>query len=387
MSIHAELWGAGARGARLRALARVSALTLLAGLAGCQIFAPDLAPDAAARPAPAWVGIERSDIFESVSPKTRLVGRLQKVIAREEDTFPDLARRFNLGYEELVAANPGVDPWLPGEGTEIVLPTAHVIPEGPREGVVVNVAALRLWWFGEPGSDGRQTVITHPIGIGRVGWSTPLAETTVVSKTADPTWYPPASVRKEHAEAGDPLPGVVPPGPDNPLGGHAIYFALPSYLMHGTNKPWGVGMRVSHGCIRLYPEDIEALFDRIGRGTKVRIVDQPWLGAWLDGELYFEAHAPLEDGDRDWTAAIERLAVLADGTPVDWIRAGAISAAAAGYPVPVTASTPPPDDWLALAPRVDNRPRGNYRAVALAAEPAEAEAASGAGLAREAGTP
>lgn len=385
MASHDERQRAPASAARLQLRSVLFATALSAALGGCQVFVPRSGPEA--DPAPGWAGLERTDVFAGVSPKTRLVGRIQKVVASDEDTFPDLARRFNLGYEELVAANPGIDPWLPGEGTEVVLPTAHVLPDGPREGVVINVAALRLWWFGEPESDGRQTVITHPIGIGRVGWSTPLAETTVVSKSTDPTWYPPASVRKEHAEAGDPLPGVVPPGPENPLGRHAIYLALPSYLVHGTNKPWGVGMRVSHGCIRLYPEDIAALYDHVGRGMKVRIVDQPWLAAWADGELYFEAHAPLEDGDRDWTAGIERLARVAGGVPVDWIRAGAISAAASGYPVPVSASTPPPEEWLALAPRVENRARGNYRLSSLDVEPSLPEAASGAGLAREAGTP
>jgi L,D-transpeptidase ErfK/SrfK len=278
-----------------------------------------------------------------------------------------------------VAANPGVDPWLPGEGTAVFLPTAHVIPEGAREGVVVNVPAMRLWWFGPPDEAGRQTIVTHPVGIGRVGWSTPIAETAVVDRTRDPTWYPPASVREEHAEAGDPLPAAVPPGPDNPLGEYAVRLALPGYLLHGTNKPWGVGMRVSHGCIRLYPEDIESLFPALAPGTKVRFVDQPWLAGRRGGEVYFEAHAPLEDGEREWTVGIDRLAEAAGELPVDWMRAGAVAVGGRGIPFPVSAGTAGPVDWLAGAPAVENRARGNYgeRLANVSAD----EAAAGEGSA------
>ena len=173
-----------------------------------------------------------------------------------EDTLPDIARRFNLGYEEIARANPGVDPWVPGEGREIVLPTQFVLPAAPREGLVINLAQLRVFYFPKVKEGEPQTVITHPIGIGKVGWQTPEGSTKVTGKRTNPTWFPPASVRKEHKEAGDPLPSKVPPGPDNPLGAHMMTLGWPSYLIHGTNKPYGVGLRSSHGCIRFYPEDI-----------------------------------------------------------------------------------------------------------------------------------
>jgi L,D-transpeptidase ErfK/SrfK len=337
------------------------AMALSVLLAACAPLSASRASQAAANPLDGWAALERADVFEGVAAETQLVGRLQKVIAKNEDTFTDIARRFNLGYEELRAANPGVDPWLPGEGTEILLPTAHVIPAAPREGVVINLPAMRLWWFGPPDAQGRQTVITHPIGIGKLGWSTPLGEFQVLSRAKDPSWYPPASVRREHEKAGDPLPAVVPPGPENPLGRHAVRLNNPLYLLHGTNKPAGVGMRVSHGCIRLYPEDIERLFDRLAPGTPVRMVDQPWQAGWQDGQLLFEAHGGLEDGQFDWMTGLELLRERAGELPVEWARAAAVSRAGMGMPLPVTAGSPPPEQWLARAPTVENRARGNYR--------------------------
>src|SRR5690606_15287792 len=221
-----------------------------------------------------------------------VVGEPLVIRSRYEDTFVALARQYNVGFEALRRANPDVDPWLPGEGTEIVIPSQFVLPRAPREGIVVNVAELRLYYF--PDKDGRR-VITHPISIGRQDWSTPLGTTTITAKQANPSWYPPQSIREEHAAMGDPLPAVVPPGPDNPLGKHALRLGLPGYLIHGTNKPSGVGMRVTHGCIRMFPEDIEALYESVPVGTKVRIVNQPYKLGWSAEGLYLEAHPPLEE--------------------------------------------------------------------------------------------
>ena len=296
--------------------------------------------------------------FESVSSETGAVGKLQRIIARDQDTFVDIARRFGLGYDELVAANPDVDPWIPGAGTEILLPTLFVLPEAPREGVVLNIASMRLFKYSEPDAAGRQTVETFPVGIGRVGWATPVGEFSVIQKTENPAWYPPASVREEHEEAGDPLPAVVPPGPENPLGSHAIRLNLPSYLIHGTNKPAGVGMRVSHGCVRLYPEDIAALFASVPVGLPVRIVDQPFLAAVYGQRILLEVHAPLEDGNTDWLAALDRLARLAGGDPVDWQRVAAAGQELTGVPVPVGVNGPTQSRWRALAELVSNPPPG-----------------------------
>ena len=238
------------------------------------------------------------------SPEQGVVGEPQVVFTTPDNTFSSLAREYGLGYDELIAANPGVDPWLPGENTPVLLPTQYVLPEGPRRGLVLNLAAKRLFYFPEVADGEPVQVMTYPVGIGRVGWETPLGEAKVVAKATDPTWYVPWSVRQEHAAAGDPLPSVVPPGPDNPLGRHVLQLDMPGYLIHGTNKPYGVGMRVSHGCVRLYPENIELLYSMVGVGESVRIVNEPFLIGRLSGEVYLESHAPLED---DAIAPEERL--------------------------------------------------------------------------------
>ncbi|HSD68916.1 MAG TPA: L,D-transpeptidase family protein [Woeseiaceae bacterium] len=229
------------------------------------------------------------------SPDQSVVGEPQIVFSRETDTFSDLAREYGLGYDELVEANPGIDPWLPGANTPILLPTQYVLPDVPRQGIVLNIASKRLFYYPAVSAGEPAQVMTFPIGIGRVGWETPLGEAKVVSRATDPTWFVPLSVRQEHAEAGDPLPAVVPPGPDNPLGRHVLKLDKPGYLLHGTNQPYGVGMRVSHGCVRLYPENIELLYSLVAIGEKVNIINEPFLAGWRNGELFFEAHRPLED--------------------------------------------------------------------------------------------
>ena len=230
-----------------------------------------------------------------INDDDEVVGELQITRATKDDTLSDIARRFNVGYEELVRANPGVDPWLPGEGREIVLPTQFVLPNAKREGLVVNLAAMRVFYFPKRKAGEQQTVITHPIGIGKVGWVTPEGVTRVISKKKNPVWVPPPSVRKEHAENGDPLPKVVPPGDDNPLGAYAMTLSWPGYLIHGTNKPYGVGMRSSHGCMRFYPEDIALLFNEIAIGTTVQVVNQRLVSGWHDGKLYVQVMPPAEE--------------------------------------------------------------------------------------------
>ena len=241
------------------------------------------------------------------SPQQTVVGVPQIVLARHTDTLSDLARTYGLGYDELAVANPGVDPWLPGDQTPVLLPTQFVLPDVPREGIVLNIASRRLFYFPQMPEGQAQVVKTYPIGIGRVGWETPLGATAVVAKAVDPHWYVPASVRREHREMGNPLPSVIPPGPDNPLGTRVLKLEMPGYLIHGTNQPYGVGMRVSHGCVRLYPENIEYLYELVSIGEPVRIINEPFLIGDLNGEILFEAHAPLED---DAISVDERLEQL-----------------------------------------------------------------------------
>lgn len=177
------------------------------------------------------------------------VGALGVYVTQAEDTLLDIARSNDFGYTQLVAANRGIDPWLPGSGQRVTLPAFYILPDAPRLGIVINLVAQRLFYY----PPDAPIVETYPIGVGVRGWATPLGLTRVAAKEAHPTWYPPPSI---HAAELD-LPKVVPPGPDNPLGNYALRLGWPSYLLHGTNKPDGVGRNVSHGCIRLYPEDIE----------------------------------------------------------------------------------------------------------------------------------
>src|ERR1700739_673459 len=235
--------------------AAAAALVCLA-TAGCSLFGERPAPLAgtpaaappAAPPLPPPVANERFEL----SPGQDVVGVVQVVKADKDDTLTDIARRFNVGYQEILRANPDVDPWLPGEGREIVVPTQFVLPDAPHTGLVINIPAMRIFYYppvkkGEP-----QVVLTHPIGIGKVGWATPEGVTRIVRRQQDPVWRVAPSVLKEHHDSGEALEPVIGPGPDNPLGKYAFYLQWPSYLIHGTNKPAGVGLRSSHGCIRLY---------------------------------------------------------------------------------------------------------------------------------------
>jgi L,D-transpeptidase ErfK/SrfK len=238
--------------------------------------------------------------FPLPGPDTDLVGETGTAIVAEGETLLDIARAHDLGYNEITAANPGLDPWLPPPGATVILPTRFLLPAAPRRGIVVNVAEMRLYYYpesngtsgGEADSGGR-VVLTFPIGIGQEGWTTPLGVTEVVSRVKDPAWTVPESIRAEHARNGDPLPDVVPPGPDNPLGAYALRLGLTRYLIHGTNRPYGIGRRTSHGCLRLYPEDIEALFRVVPVATPVWIIDQPYKLGRGAGRLWLEAHAPI----------------------------------------------------------------------------------------------
>ncbi len=222
-----------------------------------------------------------------------VVGETVYITVKRSDTFVDIAQAYGLGYDELVLANPNVDPWIPKHGSKVLLPTRYILPDAPREGIVLNVPEMRLYYFPKPRNGEAAKVVTYPVSIGRVDWKTPLGRTTVTTKAANPAWRPPESIRAEHAADGDYLPTVVPPGPDNPLGKFALRLGIPGYLIHGTNRPSGIGMRVTHGCIRLYPDDIETLFNNVSVGTPVHIVQQPYKLGWDNGTLYLEAHPPF----------------------------------------------------------------------------------------------
>jgi L,D-transpeptidase ErfK/SrfK len=222
-----------------------------------------------------------------------VVGWEGETFATRQDTLADVARQFKLGHEEIRLANPDVDFWLPGEGARVVLPTRFILPRAERRGIVLNVPEMRLYFY--PETEEPAMVVTYPVSIGRMNWNTPLGRTRITAKVRNPGWRPPASIRQEAAARGEPLPEYIPPGPDNPLGAHSLRLDLPGYLIHGTNRPYGVGMRVTHGCVRMYPEDIQRLFPDVAVGTPVQIVDQPVKVGWLGDTLFMEVHPPLEE--------------------------------------------------------------------------------------------
>jgi L,D-transpeptidase ErfK/SrfK len=258
---------------------------------------------------PAW-----ATTYELGEGTPLVFGEITHYTTTYEDTFTDIARRYSLGWEEVIRVNPGIDPWVPGAGKDLVIPTRRILPSGAHEGIVINLPEHRLYYFPKPKKGQKPTVITYAVSIGKMDWHTPLGETRIVSKQKNPNWFPPDSVRKEHAERGEPLPAVVKPGPDNPLGAYAMRLAITpgAYLIHGTNNPLAVGMAVTHGCMRMYPEDIEALFPIVPVGTKVRIVNEPVKVAFVDGELLLEVHPPVDAEGQTIAPDLEMFSGLLD---------------------------------------------------------------------------
>jgi L,D-transpeptidase ErfK/SrfK len=222
------------------------------------------------------------------TPTDDVIGLPTLYVTVEKDTLLDIARSYDLGYVEIRAANPGIDPWLPGAGKTLTLPTQHVLPDARHRGIVINLPELRLYYFPAQGPP-----MSFPIGIGGEGKETPVGHTRVVAKRIHPTWIP---TKSEHEEDPD-LPAVVPPGPDNPMGDYALYLGWQGYAIHGTDRPYSIGRRDSHGCIRLYPEDIEKLFHLVAVGTPVTVVNQPAKAGWAGGMLYLEVHPKQSDAD------------------------------------------------------------------------------------------
>ncbi len=309
------------------------------GLLGCALLVMQLAGGCALG-ARAWHPLAQE--VESAA----IVGTMQRHVIRGDETLLDLTRRYDLGYVELVAANPGLDPWVPGAGAEVILPTAHLVPSGADdEGILINLAEQRLYFFrageGEP-------PLSFPIGVSREGWATPLGKTRVVRKRAAPIWYPTVSARQEDPS----LPRAVAAGPENPLGDFALYLDWPAYLIHGTNEPDGVGRRVSRGCIRLYPEDIERLFEMTDVETPVRVVHEPVKLTRAGEDVFLEVHPTIDE-----MVEIEENARLAPIRPddlrpriravagelsdrIDWRLAYRTAAERRGIPVRITTQTP-----------------------------------------------
>jgi len=287
----------------------------------------------------------RAESFLLAGPAVTLVGEQHWVFADRRESLLDVARRNGLGFADMRQANPDVAMWVPKDGAPVLLPTAFVLPNARRKGIVVNIAEYRLYfYYREAGQD---TVATFPISIGRMDWKTPLGNWRVTAKRIRPTWRPPKSIIAEYAADGEELPPVVPPGPDNPLGDYAINLSAPGYLIHGTNKPRGVGMQVTHGCLRMLPEDIEWLFGRVPAGLPVTIVNQPVKVGWRDGRLHVEVHRPLEEHSPEaMDALIGRLRASAEAARAELdipaMRRALIERK--GVPTPISPQTQPPDE-------------------------------------------
>ncbi len=281
--------------------------------------------------------------LELPAPGSSVVGATYQVAARYEDTLASLAQQHDVGFQELLQANPEVDPWLPGEGTMLTIPVQFVLPPAPREGIVINLPEFRLYYFPPE----RNTVVTFPIGIGRAEFRTPLLDTHIVTRIENPSWTPTESIRREHRANGEELPRVVLAGPDNPMGHLAIQLASPGYFIHGTNKPFGVGQRISHGCVRLYPADIERLVALAPNGTRVQVIDAPHKVGSLDGRVYLESHPGL-DGKLQLTGMVK---AVIQGTPepedsrhpiaIDWQLAERMVRAGRGLPGPISPASSP----------------------------------------------
>jgi len=227
----------------------------------------------------------------TIPSKENIIGNIQTATVQAGESLGDIGKKFDVGVYEMIEANPDLDPWTPEIGSQVIIPTQFVLPAGKKQGIIINLAEMRLYYY-HPNSN---MVSTYPIGIGRKGWVTPLLETKVTNKQYNPTWQPPISIIKEHAIKGDYLPNQVPPGPQNPLGEFAIYLSTPGYLIHGTNRPGGIGLRTTSGCIRLFPEDIRLLYNQVSIGTTVKIIHEPYKIGLYNQNIYIEAHEPLSD--------------------------------------------------------------------------------------------
>ena len=297
-----------------------------------------------------WATPVRAATFLLPTDGSNMVGQLHVVIADSRNTLLDIARHYDLGYEEITLANPGVSVWLPGEGTRVVVPTEFILPPQPWVGIVVNIPQRRLYYFPRRQANEPATVITFPIGIARPGWPTPLGSTRIIAKEKDPSWIVPKNIQAEHRSQGETdFPDYFPPGPNNPMGMLALETGFSQIFIHGTNRPWGVGMQVSHGCIHLYPENAAYLFPRVPVGTPVRIINQPVMVGERGPLLYLSVSKPIDEyPSPEGGLFMQAMEALTRYTPkINWDRMQQVVDAKQVIPVPVNAGAPGLDDIIA----------------------------------------
>lgn len=340
---------------------RLSGVILFSILtSGCQhlVFFPDVTENIATPEFHPETKTETIVTHEfQLSDGQAMVGTIAAVNTRENDTLSDIARHFGLGYNDISIANPTIAPWTPEPGSRVLLPSQFILPAAPHKGIILNLANMRLFYYPKQQPD---KVFTYPVGIGRQGWNTPMGLTSIVAKKANPTWVVPESIHQEHAQKGDSLPKVVASGPNNPLGLYAMRLGFPRYLIHGTNKPYGIGMQISHGCVQLYPEDIEVLFKKASIGMPVRIIHQPYLTAWHEDMLYLEANEPLSKWTQDKSRLkkqllkqLHQISAKKD-VSIDWEKVDRIIQRSDGIPTPILAQSPDVADIAANAVQLEH---------------------------------
>ena len=289
----------------------------------------------------------RAAVYDLPTEGLVVLGTDIRIKVGRQDTLLEIGRHYGIGYPEIIRANPGVDIGSPGAGDEILLPMRRILPPAPHEGIVINLPEHRLYYYPKPALGKTPVVITYPVSIGRMDWHSPLGPTSIIGKERHPNWYPPESIRKEHAARGDPLPKVVPPGPKNPLGDYKMRLAVGdgTYEIHGTNNPVAVGLAVTHGCIRMYPDDIAALFESVPVGTRVWLINEPVKIAYVDGKLLMEVHPPVDDQGQAIQPNLEALtpklrqALGHDTAAIYWELAQKTLSAATGVPTVVGLQT------------------------------------------------
>lgn len=309
-----------------------------------------------------------------------IVGDIQVVtIANPDTTLLDIARHYDLGFEEMTQVNPDVSNWVPKLGSRVIIPTEFILPPGPLKGIVINIPQRRLFYFPKPAPLQEAQVMTFPISIAREGWRTPLGQSRIIAKYRDPSWFVPKSIQEEHRSDGETeFPTYFPPGPDNPMGMLALATSFPGIFIHGTNMPWGVGMRTSHGCLHLYPEDAAQLFPIVPVGTLVRIVDEPITIGVRDSTLYLSSSKPISEYPSELPVPSRALSALVPYTQdsgsahsyaeADWQRVYDAAMAHQILPIPISQGAPSIED---LIEEVKPQPYENepYGPDANAAEP------------------